>query len=361
MIRRVKRNLSFLGVLSTDLVMIAVAIALSHYVRLGLDHFEWMERYNGKISDYYFFGLQFVVVITLMYLFGLYTRRNDFWMETKQIVKAVIAFFVLAVVFAFLTKTSVEYSRLMFILITFNMLWLLPAGRLVSKWVLVKSGVWLINAWIVGEGRQAERLKKNLCLNRYLGYLPVERNTAADIVFIATEGMPVAQLERTVHLYKMNKKEVVLIPYLHNISFANAEIIDLSIGRMSMINIQNQLFRPRNIMMKKIAELMLVLLLSPLIALVFSVIAVWIKLDSPGSIFFRQKRMGKDDETFMCFKFRSMYENGDELLAAYLEENPGEKEYYEKYHKYHNDPRITRAARLYANFHWTNSPRSSMS
>jgi undecaprenyl-phosphate galactose phosphotransferase len=36
-----------------------------------------------------------------------------------------------------------------------------------------------------------------------------------------------------------------------------------------------------------------------------------------------------------------MYENSDALLEAYLQEHPEEKAYYEVYHKYRNDPRIT--------------------
>ncbi|TPG42208.1 undecaprenyl-phosphate glucose phosphotransferase [Flavobacterium pectinovorum] len=42
----------------------------------------------------------------------------------------------------------------------------------------------------------------------------------------------------------------------------------------------------------------------------FPIIMLIIKLESPGPIFFKQERSGRDNRTFMCFKFRSMYVNG---------------------------------------------------
>ena len=43
----------------------------------------------------------------------------------------------------------------------------------------------------------------------------------------------------------------------------------------------------------------------------FPLIAILIKLDNPGSIFFLQKRYGYHDKVFSCYKFRTMYVNDD--------------------------------------------------
>lgn len=51
------------------------------------------------------------------------------------------------------------------------------------------------------------------------------------------------------------------------------------------------------------------IILSPL----FVVLAVWIKTDSKGPVFYRQIRVGKDNKDFRLFKFRSMRPDSDKL------------------------------------------------
>ena len=94
--------------------------------------------------------------------------------------------------------------------------------------------------------------------------------------------------------------------------------------------------------MKSILEKLIVLLVLPLIFLVHIILSYLIKKDSKGSILFKQKRLGKDNHNFSCYKYRTMYENSQEVLSQYLINNPDEVIYYETYHKYKSDPRITK-------------------
>lgn len=66
-----------------------------------------------------------------------------------------------------------------------------------------------------------------------------------------------------------------------------------------------------------------------------------IKKDSPGDAIYAGKRLGQNGELFPCYKFRSMYTNGDEILEQYYKEHPEKKAEYEKYHKLDDDPRVT--------------------
>jgi exopolysaccharide biosynthesis polyprenyl glycosylphosphotransferase len=62
---------------------------------------------------------------------------------------------------------------------------------------------------------------------------------------------------------------------------------------------------------------MLLLLFSP----VFFLVAVFIRLDSPGNTFFYQNRVGKDGKTFKMWKFRSMYLDAEKRKAELLAKN----------------------------------------
>ena len=79
-------------------------------------------------------------------------------------------------------------------------------------------------------------------------------------------------------------------------------------------------------------------LLSPL----FLAVALAIRLDSPGPIFFRQKRVGADEKVFLCYMFRSMYE-GAERLQDELEPLNGAGG---PVFKIKDDPRVTPVGRF---------------
>ncbi len=80
------------------------------------------------------------------------------------------------------------------------------------------------------------------------------------------------------------------------------------------------------------------LVLAPLMA----AIAVAIKLDSRGPLFFKQPRVGRDDEVFEIFKFRTMVDGADAQRAALRDGNEAGGGLF----KIERDPRITRVGRL---------------
>jgi exopolysaccharide production protein ExoY len=83
-----------------------------------------------------------------------------------------------------------------------------------------------------------------------------------------------------------------------------------------------------------------------LIALLFLmpiliVVCIAIKISDGGPILFRQSRVGKAGAEFVCYKFRSMVLNSNEVLIEHLDRNLAARDEWEIYRKLKKDPRIT--------------------
>src|SRR6201999_2640497 len=76
------------------------------------------------------------------------------------------------------------------------------------------------------------------------------------------------------------------------------------------------------------------------------VMAILIKFDSSGPVFYRQKRLGQDGVRFVAFKFRTMYGDGEKRLQEVLARDPLLRAEYEEFHKLTVDPRVTRVGRF---------------
>ncbi len=71
-------------------------------------------------------------------------------------------------------------------------------------------------------------------------------------------------------------------------------------------------------------------------------LAILIRLESPGPIIFRQIRVGRNRRHFVCYKFRSMVNEAEELKDALTENNEAKGAMF----KIKNDPRITQLGRF---------------
>lgn len=90
---------------------------------------------------------------------------------------------------------------------------------------------------------------------------------------------------------------------------------------------------------KRIVDIVLgcigLVVLSP----IFLLLAICIKTDSKGPVIFAHKRIGKNGKEFKMYKFRSMYENAEEMIENFSEE---QKREWDENFKLENDPRITK-------------------
>jgi exopolysaccharide production protein ExoY len=79
-------------------------------------------------------------------------------------------------------------------------------------------------------------------------------------------------------------------------------------------------------------------MLSPLLLM----LALLVKLSDSGSVFYGHRRVGRNGNSFLCLKFRTMAPNGEEILAAHFERNPHCRAEWLATRKLQHDPRITR-------------------
>jgi len=104
---------------------------------------------------------------------------------------------------------------------------------------------------------------------------------------------------------------------------------------------------------KRVLDVLITLLFLPMLCLVMLVVALFIRLDSEGPVFYRQKRVGQDGVEFDMLKFRSMYINNDdaihrEAVKRYmngdrLSDHSGA---VSTLYKLVDDPRVTRVGRF---------------
>ena len=98
--------------------------------------------------------------------------------------------------------------------------------------------------------------------------------------------------------------------------------------------------------LKRIGDIVFSLLVLTLGSPIFILIAILVKLSSPGSVFYIQKRVGRNYREFGCIKFRTMYKDADDLLPNLLEKYPLMRKEFENDFKLRQDPRITKLGRF---------------
>ncbi len=114
-------------------------------------------------------------------------------------------------------------------------------------------------------------------------------------------------------------------------------------SRISKIEIVGQCHKNISyFIMKRIIDIIGALCGIVLLSLVMSAVAIWIKLDSKGTVFFIQRRVGKDGKIFKMYKFRSMCTEAEYLL----DKLQGENEMSGPMFKMKEDPRVTKVGRF---------------
>ena len=136
------------------------------------------------------------------------------------------------------------------------------------------------------------------------------------------------------------------------LEFPSAEIGNSDVESARTVNhsgiatLSPALFDSTSMRVKRVFDFLGALVLCTLAMPVLVAVALVVKLDSRGPVFYGHTRIGKGGRPFRAWKFRSMVANSDEVLKAHLMRNPLAKAEWKAKHKLRRDPRVTRIGGL---------------
>lgn len=281
-----------------------------------------------------------VLILSYFATQKIYLIRYDFWGDAKKMLKGFFFSFFAVFTVISLAKISDVYSVTFLVNFFFIAIFVTLFFKRLFKRAIFLSDFFKIKVKVMADEDNYKTIAYEITKNWYFGYKIDDENY--DMVIISSKGFAVERLQESISEFSHNTKDIYLIPYLDNLNFSHTTIVDFSNIRFSALHIENRLLNYKNIFIKYFFEKIVIFILFPFTLALHFFIHYFIKMDSKGDVFFKQERFGKDSTPFECYKYRTMYENSQNILDEYLLKNPDEVEYYEKFHKYKNDPRITK-------------------
>ena len=324
----------------------------------------------------YYTRLEWIVLVACFisfHSFQLYRswRGWKYYREFLVIIQAWAAVIGILLSYFFLFKISEAYSRVVFIAWSLSTPFILFLAHLMVRKVLRvyrAQGKNIRHAVIVGAGdlgvRMAWRIegipwagievvgffddkleaKENLVgLNKPLfGKTDEVRDflkvNDIDYVYIALPMRAERKIFKILNECRDLGAQIFLVPDIYIFGLHHAEI--QSLGHILVLSFNPDTGWKRSFDI--VFSLLALLLFTPF----FLLIALAIKLDSPGPILFKHRRIMATGREFKCLKFRTMVRGADRKLDELLAENPELREEWEQCYKLKNDPRVTRVGRF---------------
>ncbi len=314
---------------------------------------------------------------------GMYDTRTRVRILDRipKIVGAVNVYLVFLLIMSFLVDSSVSTRGFLVFFWIFCILFLF-AGRLLLQVLLSVAGindVVMRNTLIVGSGKVGKEVARKLLRHDSFGLRPIGLidddplytefhepelkgmrvlgglgdmtriigDFDVEKVVIAFTGASSEQLLDLAS--RCNKMGVAcsIVPRLFEV--ITDEIVVNEIGGIPLIRLRQKKIEGYRKMLKSAEDYVLgsiaLLFLWPIILIT----AIAIKLDSPGPVFFRHKRVGKNGKCFDCLKFRSMMDGACNMQEE-LVNGDTEAEHGWLCWKIQDDPRITRVGKWIRKF-----------
>jgi len=359
--RAAARLVSLLVLLAGDLIVLAFAVSVAVATRVSvlpaLSHAFYEPTY--PLSHYAALGWIPLAYIGAMAYAGLYTRRDPYWEEVRRCLLGVTAGTILVFAILSVAKSSNVASRPVVVLAWVILLITLPIARGAVKEALFAAGPWRKRALLIGGTATTEGLVDAFRRHRTLGYDVVEVisdpsaaperavQLGASEVILATPDLERAQFLQLIERLRDVAENILIVPDLAEAPVLGVEVLGLMEDRALLLRVPNNLLKPWNLALKRTFDLIVGGVLSIVLLPIIAALAVAVKLDSPGPALHVEPRIGRKRHLFACYKLRTMHQDADTLLDAYLNDHPEAALEWERYRKLRAyDPRVTRLGRV---------------
>ena len=370
---RLGQTLAPLFLAAADYVAVSAAIYSAAWLRGVLlpDVFPALLPFH--IGQTYIYFLLPVAYLTLIAAQGLYTRRLPFWQLAGLLFKSCCYVAILSFGIIYIFKTS-HISRLFTVTAWGLSFIFLAISHYAAKRLLARIGCWQKPVIIVGAGKTAELLAGAFAADPLMGYKvagliednyadrPLTRQypylgtfrqaariiaaSAIKDVIIAAPGLSRGRLLGLVSRLQPHVRSLAVVPDIRGLPLAGMEVETLFNEKLVLLKLRNNLAALHNRLLKRTLDIVASVAGGIFILPLLLVIAAAIRLDSPGPAIFTHQRVGRKGRPFPCYKFRTMAANAQEMLEAYLAQNPAAREEWERDFKLKDDPRVTRIGKF---------------
>jgi exopolysaccharide biosynthesis polyprenyl glycosylphosphotransferase len=370
-----ERPLMYLALVIADAVAVGLGLILSYLIRF---HLEWPIFYEAADSPVGFY-LRLIILfipawIWILALFKLYDLKLLFGGldEYSRLFNACTTAVMCVMVGTFFFPHLI-IARGWLLLSWFSVTALAGVGRFSLRrlvYRLRKRGFFVTRMLIVGADEEGKAVAEQLVGNptsgvQLLGFVDDKLSTGAEVLpglhVLGSTDMLRAIAGRlqvcdlTISSSALSRESLLNIFH----TFGNSDTVNIrlssglfeimttglqvkSVGQVPLLSVNRVRLTGAETVIKAVIDYvgatLGLLFLSPL----FAIIAIAIKLDSPGPVFHRRRVMGVGGKRFDAFKFRTMVENADDLL----ERDSELKDEYERNFKIKDDPRVTPIGRF---------------
>ncbi len=312
-------------ILLIDIIVINVAFLLSFLLRYGLP----FPEYNFAPYKKSFLFLT-VIYISALSFFRVYKSRfKDSWDLFKRVFLGLVSGTLLSIAFVYVFRSIWQaFPTSIFVLSFFiNLILVFKINQCILKAVkrIRKKVV------IIGEGQVDDIIGKRSIVKRITidEIEQIVKGADIDEIVICERIQSEKELNLLIYLIQNFKINVVFTPSVYlkllpeRINGGNSlHFLNTFIGRKR--DVEEFLIRSLDVL----GSLLILIVFAPLAVLIF----LLIKITSPGSILYKQERVGKDGKVFTLYKFRTMVKDAEKRVGPILASR--------------DDPRITKVGKL---------------